>query len=225
MLFGSNSVRREWKQIWYLWPPIEKQIQERSGWEPSELTTAPFSKWTSRCDFPLPVLTLSVMSTESNGISLLDSSAFSQASTAISSILGGESRFDRRQTRRCVHTKPVVAAVGWSQQDAETQGIEYLAVSDTIHLVSDNERSVVQAEPTFKGIIDPRIWHLFGCLVVGDHAAVIANSASIASGSGSSVKSGRHSLDATQRDGSSSGHLAEALTSAPSHKWEACHLG
>lgn len=124
-----------------------------------------------------------------NGISLLDSTAFSQASTAISSILGGESRFDRRRTPRCVHTEPVVAAVGWSQQDAEAQGIEYLAVSDTFQLVSDNERSVVEPEPTFlKAIIDPQTWHLLGCLVVGDHAAVIANSASLAIESGMSVK-------------------------------------
>ena len=124
-----------------------------------------------------------------NGISLLDSTAFSQASTAINSILGGESRFDRRRTPRCVHTDPVVAAVGWSQQDAEAQGIEYLSVSDTIQLVSDNERSVVEPEPTFlKAIIDPQTWYLLGCLVVGDHAAVIANSAAIAIGSGMSIK-------------------------------------
>ena len=124
-----------------------------------------------------------------NGISLLDSTAFSQASTAISSILGSESRFDQRWTPRCVHTDPVVAAVGWSQQDAEAQGIEYLSVSDTIQLVSDNERSVVEPEPTFlKAIIDPQTWYLLGCLVVGDHAAVIANNAAIAIGSGLSIK-------------------------------------
>jgi pyruvate/2-oxoglutarate dehydrogenase complex dihydrolipoamide dehydrogenase (E3) component len=70
---------------------------------------------------------------------------------------------------------------------------EYLAVSDTIHLVSDNERSVVEPEPTFlKAIIDHRTWHLFECLVVGDHAAVIANSASIAIGSGLSDKNLRN---------------------------------
>ena len=124
-----------------------------------------------------------------NGISLLDSTAFSQAATAINSILGVESRFDRRRTPRCIHTDPVVAAVGWSQQDAEAQGIEYLTVSDTIHLVSDNERSVVEPEPTFlKAIIDPQTLYLLGCLVVGDHAAVIANSAAIAIGSGLSIK-------------------------------------
>ncbi len=124
-----------------------------------------------------------------NGISLLDSTAFSQASVAINAILGQESRFDRRRTPRCVHTEPVVAAVGWTQQEADAEGIEYLAVSDTIHLVSDNERSVVEPEPTFlKVIVDPQTWHLLGCLVVGDHASVITNSAAIAIESGLSVK-------------------------------------
>jgi len=81
-----------------------------------------------------------------------------------------------------------VAAVGWSQQEADAQGLEYLAASDTIHLVSDDERSVVEPEPTFlKVIVDTHTLHLLGCLVVGDHASVIANSAAIAIESGMSI--------------------------------------
>ena len=76
----------------------------------------------------------------------------------------------------------------------------------------------------FKAIIDPRIWHLFGCLVVGDHAAVIANSASIASGSGLSVKSAGHSLDPTQRDGRSDGGFAKVGLGS-SHRYEAGESG
>jgi pyruvate/2-oxoglutarate dehydrogenase complex dihydrolipoamide dehydrogenase (E3) component len=37
-------------------------------------------------------------------------------------------------------------------------------------------------------MIDPQTWHLLGCLVVGDHAPTIANSAAIAIESGLSVK-------------------------------------
>lgn len=81
-----------------------------------------------------------------NGISLLDSTAFSQASVAIGSILGGESRFDYSWIPRCVHTEPSVAAVGWTQQEAATQGFDCLAVSETIRLVSDDARSV--ADPS-----------------------------------------------------------------------------
>jgi dihydrolipoamide dehydrogenase len=50
-----------------------------------------------------------------NGISLLDSTAFSQVSVAIDCVLGGKSRFDQRWTPRCVHTEPAVAEVGWAQ--------------------------------------------------------------------------------------------------------------
>jgi dihydrolipoamide dehydrogenase len=46
-----------------------------------------------------------------NGISLLDSTAFSQVSVAIDCVLGGKSRW----TPRCVHTEPAVAEVGWAQ--------------------------------------------------------------------------------------------------------------
>ena len=82
-----------------------------------------------------------------------------------------------------------MAAVGWSQQDADTQGIEYLAAAETIQLDSDNQRSVVEPEPTFlKVMVDPQTWRLLGCLAVGDHASVIANCAAIAIESGMSVK-------------------------------------
>jgi pyruvate/2-oxoglutarate dehydrogenase complex dihydrolipoamide dehydrogenase (E3) component len=48
-------------------------------------------------------------------------------------------------------------------------------------LASDDERSVIDPEPTFvKAIIDSHTRNLLGCLVVGDHAAVIANISSIA---------------------------------------------
>ena len=124
-----------------------------------------------------------------NGISMLDSTAFSQANVAINSILGHETRFDHRWIPRCVHTEPTVASVGWTDQEAAAEGLEYLAVSDTIRLISDNERSVIDPEPTFlKVIVDSRSRHLLGCLVVGDHAPVIVNIAAIAMRSGLSVE-------------------------------------
>jgi pyruvate/2-oxoglutarate dehydrogenase complex dihydrolipoamide dehydrogenase (E3) component len=64
-----------------------------------------------------------------------------------------------------------------------------VAAAETIQLVSDNERSVVEPEPTFlKVMVDPQTWRLLGCLAVGDHASVIANCAAIAIESGISVK-------------------------------------
>ena len=123
-----------------------------------------------------------------NGISLLDSTAFSQASVAVDSILGVESRFDSRWIPRSVHTVPPVATVGWTQQEAAAEGIDCLVASDDIRLVSDDERSVIDPEPTFlKIVVDAGTRHLLGCLVVGDHASVIVNIATIAMRSGLSV--------------------------------------
>jgi pyruvate/2-oxoglutarate dehydrogenase complex dihydrolipoamide dehydrogenase (E3) component len=123
-----------------------------------------------------------------NGTSLLDTTAFAQASVAIDSILGREPRFDQRWIPRCVHSEPSIAAVGMTEAQAAVQRLQYLVVSETIRLVSDIERSVVDPEPTFvKVIIDGRSRHLLGCLAIGDHAPVIVNIATIAMSSGLTV--------------------------------------
>jgi pyruvate/2-oxoglutarate dehydrogenase complex dihydrolipoamide dehydrogenase (E3) component len=59
-----------------------------------------------------------------NGISLLDSTAFSQASVAIESILGRQSRFDPLRIPHCTHTEPAAAAVGLLEEEATAQGLE-----------------------------------------------------------------------------------------------------
>jgi dihydrolipoamide dehydrogenase len=124
-----------------------------------------------------------------NGISMLDSTAFAQANVAINAVLGRESRFDRRWIPRCVHTEPAIAAVGWTEDEAAVDGIEYFVVKDTIRLISDNDRSVIDPEQTFvKVIIDAHSMHLLGCLIVGDHAAVIANTAAMAMRSGLTIE-------------------------------------
>ena len=54
-------------------------------------------------------------------------------------------------------------------------------MSDTIRLVSDIERSVVDPELTFlKVIVSSRFRNSLGCLAVGDHAPVIINIATMA---------------------------------------------
>jgi dihydrolipoamide dehydrogenase len=116
-----------------------------------------------------------------NGISLLDSTASSQASVAIDSILGRESRFDQTWIPRCIHSEPSIAAVGFTEEEAKARATEHQVISDNILLMSDLERSIVDPEPTFlKVIVDTRSRHLLGCLAVGDHAPVIVNIATIA---------------------------------------------
>jgi len=123
-----------------------------------------------------------------NGISLLDSTAFAQANVAVRHIIGHPTSFDYRLVPRCIHTDPCVAAVGWTEEEAMEECVEYRTVSDTISLVSDNPRSIIDPEPTFlKVIIDSKSRQLLGCLVAGDHAPAIANTAAIAIRSGISV--------------------------------------
>jgi dihydrolipoamide dehydrogenase len=124
-----------------------------------------------------------------NGISLLDSTALSQASVAIDSILGGDTQFDRSSIPRCIHSEPSIASVGLSEEEAKVRGIEYAIVAETIRLVSDTKRSIVDPESTFiKVIYDSNSRYVLGCLSVGDHAPVIVNIATIAIQSGLTVE-------------------------------------
>ena len=71
--------------------------------------------------------------------------------------------------------------MGWTESEASNSGIEFVTASASMRLATDSERSVIDPEPTFlKVIVEAHSRNLLGCLVVGDHAAVIANVAAIA---------------------------------------------
>jgi dihydrolipoyl dehydrogenase len=138
-----------------------------------------------------------------NGISLLDSAAFAQANTAIRHIVGQSTPFDSRWVPRCIHTDPCVAAVGCTEEEAELADFPCRIASDTIFLVSDDPRSVINPEPTFvKVIVDSKYGELLGCLAVGDHAPTIVNTAAIAIATGIKVDElrplGLNQLSATE---------------------------
>jgi dihydrolipoamide dehydrogenase len=115
-----------------------------------------------------------------NGISLLDSAAFAQANVAVGQIMGRPASFEDRWVPRCIHTDPCVAAVGCTEEEAELEDFPCRIVSDTLFLVSDSPRSVIEPEPTFlKLIMDFKYDRLLGCVVTGDHAPTIANIAAI----------------------------------------------
>jgi dihydrolipoyl dehydrogenase len=123
-----------------------------------------------------------------NGISLLDSAAFAQANTAIQHVVGNSTAFDSRWVPRCIHTEPCVAAVGCTEEEAELGDFRCRIASDTIFLVSDDPRSVINPEPTYvKVIVDSKYDRLLGCLAVGDHAPTIVNTAAIVIRSGIKV--------------------------------------
>ena len=116
-----------------------------------------------------------------NGISLLDSAAFAQANTAVRHIVGQSTSFDYQWVPRCIHTDPCVAAIGCTEEETELGNFPCRIASETLFLVSDNPRSVIDPEPTFiKVIVDSKYDRFLGCLAVGDSAPTIVNTAAMA---------------------------------------------
>ena len=152
-----------------------------------------------------------------NGLALLDSVAFAQARVAIQTILGKPARFDLRSVPRCVHTDPPVAAAGWTEQEARTAGYEVEVISESLRLVSDDDRSVVNPEPTkMKLVVQPETRRILGCLAIGLNAAEIVNLVATA------IKTG---LTATDLADLSLVHpsASEALVRSLQSRWDFFH--
>jgi pyruvate/2-oxoglutarate dehydrogenase complex dihydrolipoamide dehydrogenase (E3) component len=140
-----------------------------------------------------------------NGLALLDSVAFAQARVAVQTILGEASEFKSRWVPRCVHTDPPVASVGWTQKEAIAAGYTVAVLEETIRLVTDDDRSVVDPETLkMRLVVQPETKTLLGCQAVGAKAAEIVNLATTALHTG---------LSATQLSGLAMVHpsASEAL--------------
>jgi pyruvate/2-oxoglutarate dehydrogenase complex dihydrolipoamide dehydrogenase (E3) component len=75
--------------------------------------------------------------------------------------------------------------VGCTEEEAELGDYRCRIASDSLFLVSDDPRSVIDPKPTFiKVVVDSKYDRLLGCLAVGDSAPTIANTAAIAIRSG-----------------------------------------
>jgi dihydrolipoamide dehydrogenase len=123
-----------------------------------------------------------------NGLALLDSVAFAQARAAVETVLGKSARFDLRWIPRCVHTDPPVASVGWTEREAIAAGHDFEVLADTVLLVTDDDRSVVDPEPLkIRVVVQPETRTLLGCQAVGAKAAEIVNLAATALSTGLSV--------------------------------------
>jgi dihydrolipoamide dehydrogenase len=123
-----------------------------------------------------------------NGLALLDSVAFAQGRVAVESILGKSARFDSRWVPRCVHTDPPVASVGWTEKEAVAAGHEIEVLAETVRLVTDDDRTVVDPEPLqIRVVVQPETRTLLGCQAVGEKAAEIVNLAATALSTGLSV--------------------------------------
>jgi dihydrolipoamide dehydrogenase len=111
-----------------------------------------------------------------NGLGLLDSMASAQARVALQTILGIPARFDPHWVPRCLHTDPPLAAAGWTEAEANAAGLDCETLSDTLQLITDDDRTVIEPEATkLKLIVQADTARLLGCLAVGPRAAEIVN--------------------------------------------------
>jgi dihydrolipoamide dehydrogenase len=116
-----------------------------------------------------------------NGLSLLDSAAVAQARIAVNAILGKTERFSARWIPKCIHTDPMIASIGWNEDEAGKAGLDAIAHSQTFRLVTEDERTIVTPLPTMvKMLIQAESRQILGVHAVGGQAAEIVNLASVA---------------------------------------------
>jgi len=120
-----------------------------------------------------------------NGLNMLDSSASAQARIAVEAIWGGGALFSSRWVPRYLDTDPPAAAVGWMETDANEAGLELDAKSETVRLVTSEDRTVAEPSRTqVKLIVERRTQKVRGCVIIGNGAAEVINLAALAIQSG-----------------------------------------
>jgi len=116
-----------------------------------------------------------------NGLGSLDSLAVAQARTAVASILGKRIPYSARWVPRCLHTDPAVASVGWTEEEANRAGLTVITHSQTLNLVTEEERSVMEPEPlVMKILVDSESRQILGLHAAGRQAAEVVNTATLA---------------------------------------------
>jgi pyruvate/2-oxoglutarate dehydrogenase complex dihydrolipoamide dehydrogenase (E3) component len=116
-----------------------------------------------------------------NGLNMLDSSASAQARIAVEAIRGGDTLFSSRWVPRYLDIDPPVAAVGWMETDANEAGFEVDAKSESVKLVTSEDRTV--SDPSYtqvKLIVERRTKKIRGCVIIGHQAAEVINLAALA---------------------------------------------
>jgi dihydrolipoamide dehydrogenase len=123
-----------------------------------------------------------------NGLGLLDSVAVAQAQTVVDTIRGKQSRFTQRWVPRCVHTDPPVASVGWTEEEAGRAGFPVIAHSETLRLITDDEKSVIDPIPLMlKILVEAESREILGIHAIGRQAAEVVNTAALAIRSGTTI--------------------------------------
>ena len=108
---------------------------------------------------------------------------------AIDAITGGTTLFSSRWVPRYLDTDPPVAAVGWMEQEAIESGLDVRVESETVELVTADDKTIAQPSKTLIKIIAERSTkQIRGCLAIGNQASEVINLAALAVQSGVSTR-------------------------------------
>jgi pyruvate/2-oxoglutarate dehydrogenase complex dihydrolipoamide dehydrogenase (E3) component len=123
-----------------------------------------------------------------NGMGSMDSLAVAQARTAVAAILGKHMPYTPRWLPKCVHTNPIIASIGWTEEEAGRAGLSAITHSDSVLMVTEDERSVLEPiRLMLKILVDSESRQILGLHAIGPHAAELVNTAALAIQSGITI--------------------------------------
>jgi pyruvate/2-oxoglutarate dehydrogenase complex dihydrolipoamide dehydrogenase (E3) component len=123
-----------------------------------------------------------------NGLGSMDSVAVAQARTAVGTILGKRMPYAPRWLPKCIYTNPVVASIGWTEQEAGRAGLAAITQTDSFLMVTEDARSVLEpVRLMLKILVDAESRQILGLHAIGPHAAELVNAAALAIRSGITI--------------------------------------
>jgi pyruvate/2-oxoglutarate dehydrogenase complex dihydrolipoamide dehydrogenase (E3) component len=123
-----------------------------------------------------------------NSLGSMDSLAVAQARIAAAAILGKRTPYAPRWLPKCVYTNPIVASVGWTEEEAGRAGMAAITYSDSFLIVTEDERSVLEPiRLMLKILVDSESRQIRGLHAIGPHAAELVNAAALAIRSGITI--------------------------------------
>ena len=158
---------------------------EGLGLPPLRVDAAPFIRVNDHLQTSLPhVYAIG----DVNGMGSMDSLAVAQARTAVATILGKHMSYTPRWLPKCVHTNPIIASIGWTEEEAGRAGLTAITHSDSFLIVADDELSVLEpVRLMLKILVDSESRQILGLHAIGRHAAELVNTAALAIQSGITI--------------------------------------
>ena len=158
---------------------------EGLGLPPLRVDAAPFIRVNDHLQTSLPhVYAIG----DVNGMGSMDSLAVAQARTAVATILGKHMSYTPRWLPKCVHTNPIIASIGWTEEEAGRAGLTAITHSDSFLIVADDELSVLEpVRLMLKILVDSASRQILGLHAIGPHAAELVNTAALAIQSGITI--------------------------------------